>query len=193
MCADQNNHRIRRIDLSDGLVSTYVGSGLDDFRNGARLETDLNSPYSVCAHPFKPNCFFISDLSSIRCCDGEVVSLIAGGETIGYKDGVGGDAMMNCVYGLLCTSDAQTLYFSDCGNKRLRCVELKTRTVKTICGDGRSDRRDGVGLNASLGSIHEICFDRSPTTKTESVIFIASGDGVRRFDIATGTCFWLFT
>ncbi len=189
MCADQNNHRIRRIDLSDGLVSTYVGSGSGDFKNGARLESNLHYPYSVCAHPIKPNCYFIGDAGSIRYCDGETVSLIAGGESAGYKDGVGGDAMMYYPSGFLCTADGQTLHFSDGSNYRLRCVDLKTRTVTTVCGDGEYESRDGVGLDASFGSIQQICFDRSPTTKPESVIFIATNSGVRRFDIATGTCF----
>ncbi len=94
---------------------------------------------------------------------------------------------MQYVKALLCTSDGQTLYFSDCGNNRLRCVDLKTRAVKTVCGDGQYSRRDGVGLNASFDSIHQICFDRSRTTKSESVIFIASNRGVRRFDIASGS------
>ncbi len=188
MCADQNNQKIRRIDLCHGLVSTYIGSGPGDFKNGARLEASLFAPLSVCADPFKSNCYFIGDIGSIRYCDGETVSLIAGGNLPGYNDGVGGAAIMYRVYGLICTSDAQTLYFSDGSNKRLRCVELKTRAVKTVCGDGSHSRRDGVGTNASFGETHQICFNRSPTTKPDSVIFIASHPGVRRFDIATGMC-----
>ncbi len=188
ICADQDNHRIRCIDLNDGLVSTYVGSGETALLNGRRLETNLRSPYAACPDPIKPNCCFIGDVSSIRYCDGETVSLIAGRTSEGYKDGVGGDVMLWFVYGLLCTRDGQTLYFSDGGNNRLRCVDLKTRTVTTVCGDGKNDRRDGVGVNASFSSPSQICFDRSPTTKPESVIFIASSSEVRRFDIATGTC-----
>ncbi len=42
MCADQDNNRIRRIDLSNSLVSTYVGSGQTDFKTGARLESSLH-------------------------------------------------------------------------------------------------------------------------------------------------------
>ncbi len=186
MCADQSNHRIRRIALSDGLVSTYVGSGQGALRNGQRLESSLHYPLSVCADPLKPNCYFIGDLSSIRYCDGETVSLIAGGKP-GYKEGVGGDAMMYHVYSLLCTSDAQTLYFSDGSNYRLRCVDIKKQAVTTVCGDGTNGCRDGVGLNAPGGAVRHICFDRSPNTKPESAIFIASFHGVRRFDIATGS------
>ncbi len=89
--------------------------GPDGFKSGARLESSLHCPYSVCADPLKPNCYFIGNVSSVRYCDGETVSLIAGCEKWGYADGVGG-AMMNCVYALLCTSDGQTLYFSDCNN-----------------------------------------------------------------------------
>ncbi len=126
MCADGLNRRIRRIDLSDGLGSTYVGSGQTEFKNGARLESNLHHPFSVCADPFRPNSYFIGDISSIRSCDGETVLLIAGGESTGYKDGVGAKANASSVYALLCASDGQTLYFSDCGNFRLRCVDLKT-------------------------------------------------------------------
>ncbi len=126
LCSDQLNHRIRRIDLSDGSVMTYVGSGQTDFKTGARLESSLHHPVSVCAHPLRPNCYFIGDMSSIRYCDGETVSLIAGGKSDGYKDGVGGDAMMQGVDALLCTCDGQTLYFSDCGNNRLCCVDQNT-------------------------------------------------------------------
>ncbi len=186
MCADQTNQRIRRIDFGDGLVSTYVGSGQDGVTHGARLESSLFYPLSVCAHPLKPNCYFIGDMSSIRYCDGETVSLIAGGLT-GYKDAVGGEAKMLYIKSLLCTSDGQTLYFGDASNYRLRCVDLKTQAVTTVCGDGTNDPRNGVGVNPSLGPVHDICLI-APSTKPESAIFIAAIGGIRRFDIATGLC-----
>ncbi len=147
LCADQNNHRIRRIDLNDGLVSTFIGSGVRDLKNGARLQTGLYRPYSVSAHPLKANCYFVADHTSIRYCDGEAVSLIAGGQKWGYADGVGGDAMLWFENSLLCTSDGQTLYFSDTLNHRLRCVDLKTQAV---CGNGQNECQNGVGLNASF-------------------------------------------
>ncbi len=189
LCADQDNGRIRLIDLCDGAVTTYAGAAWTEHaRTGPRFKVAVPSPYSVCADPIHPNCYYFGS-TIIRYCDGEAVSLIAGGESIGYKDGVGGDALMTSVYGLICTSDGQALYFSDGSNYRLRCVDLKTRTVKTICGDGRYAIRDGVGTAASFGPMHQICFDHSHTTKPESVIFIATSNGVRRFDIATCTSF----
>ncbi len=178
LCTDQSSRLIRRIDLNDGSVHTLIGSG--------RLKTNLRFAYSVCAHPIKPNGCFIGDLGSIRYCYGETVSLIAGGPNPGCADGVGGAAKFACLYGLVCASDGQTLYASD-SNFRLRCVDLETRTVKTVCGDGADTRRDGVGTSSSFGALFQICFDRSPTTKPDSVLFVASKFGVRRFDIATGT------
>ncbi len=80
MCADQNNQKIRRIDLCHGLVSTFIGSASGDFKNGARLESSLCDPLSLYADSLKPNCYFIGDMSSIRYCEGETVSLIAGGK-----------------------------------------------------------------------------------------------------------------
>ncbi len=189
MCADGSNHRIRRIDLGDSLVSTYVGPGQDGVRNGARLESSLSYAYSVCAHPLKPNCYFIGDMNSVRYCNGETVSLIAGGPDGGryrYADGL---SAVSIVFGLLCTSDGRSLYFTDGAHHRLRCVDLKTQTVTTVCGNGMLPARpNGVGLKASLGLPQHLCFDRSPSTKPESVIFITSPHGIRRFDIDTGLC-----
>ncbi len=188
LCADAYNNRIRRIDITTtGLVSTYVGSGVVGSQCGQRQESTLFQPYSLCADPIRAGGFYLGDVQTVRYCDGETVSFVAGGES-GYADGVGGAAQFACVDHLLCSVDGKTLFVSDTQNRRLRAVNPKTQSVTTVCGDGETETRDGVGLDASLARPFQLCFDRSPlTTAAGSVIFIASRGGIRRFEVHSGT------
>ncbi len=189
LCADRKNHRLRMIDLRDGSVSKYAGSGVSGVKNVNCHALEFLFPYSICVDPTNPKCYYIGELTSIRHCDGRKVSLIAGGEIAGFSDGVGGAARFQYVQGLLATSDGRALYVSEGGNNRLRSIDLKTNLVTTICGDGQRENRDGVGTKASLDDPYEIAFDRSPdvSVQFESVLWIATTRSIRRFVIGTGT------
>ncbi len=199
LCTDFNNQRIRRVDFRSGLVSTYAGGKLG-FKHGSCRTAQFQSPQSVCLAPSSVggplsgalsgavDGVYIGDVYSIRYCDGKTVSLVAGSADGGFADGVGGDARFRYVRGLLCTANVQTLYVCDGTNHRLRSVDLKSRTVKTICGDGDWESRDGVGLDAALKVPSGLCFDRSSIVKPESALFITTQDGIRRFDIQTSMC-----
>ncbi len=180
-------HRIRRYDLAEGRVSTLLGTS-QGFKNGDSKSTQLSSPYALCTDPLKPNNLFIGDRPSIRYWDTatDQVSLIAGDTTEGYADGVGPNARFKDVAGLVCHPNGKTLYLSDHQNDRIRMVDLTTRSVTTIAGDGKAATRDGTGVNCSLYRPREIVFDRSPNVKPNSVLLIASYEFVRRFDITTG-------
>ncbi len=187
LCLDYDNNRVRRIALSDGSVSTLAGSGVAGFENGDALNGAVFTRMSsICVDPINPGCFFIGDASSVRYCDGKTISLlVAGCAETGYVDGVGSAAQFSDVGGLLCGSDGQTLYVSDTDNLRLRTVDLKSRIVKTVCGDGEYSDRDGYGVDASIKSPYGMCFDRSSLNAPESVLFVATAGGLRRFDTTT--------
>ncbi len=116
-------------------------------------------------------------------------SLVAG-QMLGYADGVAETAEFCMIQGLICTSDGQTLLVGDGSNCRLRSVDIKTRTVTTLCGDGECENRDGVRLNARMKTVYQICFDRSRTgtgtSKPDSVLFLVTGGMIRRYDRETG-------
>ncbi len=176
ICADEGNNVIRQINLLDDSVSTGPSPRSSAFRR----------PHSVCVDPLNPaNGLYVGDDSAVLYYDGQkkMVSLIAGSTMYGAENGIGSAAMFCSVAGLICSEDGQTLYVSDCGACRLRSIDLKTRTVKTIAGQGV----DGIGLDASLHYAFQLCFDRSVSVKPESVIWIATFIGLRRFDITTGT------
>ncbi len=202
--ADIDNCRIRRVDLSDGgSVSTWVGTGQTTgvlqgrcrvsvtggeagTGTGAGAVATLCYPFSVCPDPIRPGCVYIGDYSSIRHCDGDTVSLVAGGTALGFADGAADQAKFYHIRGLLPTSNGETLYVADDKSYKIRAVNLKSRLVCTVCGQGPWT---GISLHQVFG----LCFDRSPPSsltgnnKTpESAIFVTTTGAVRRCDIATG-------
>ncbi len=110
-------------------------------------------PFAACADPLNPGCFWIGEFASIRYCDGKTVSLVAGCADNGSADGACRDATFWHVHSLLATSDGRTLYVGEGVNRRLRSVDLKLQTVRTICGDGKYESRDGKFL-VSVHSSH---------------------------------------
>ncbi len=46
--ADEGNHRIRKIDTRNGIVSTVAGNGTKGYKDGDPLEAELNGPQGVC-------------------------------------------------------------------------------------------------------------------------------------------------
>ncbi len=211
-----NRIRAINLTSGTGYVSTYVGSGLPGNIHGSRTtKTRLYRPYAICLDPTNSGSFFIGDTATIRYCDGAtgLVSLVCGGE-VGYTDGIGRAAKLHDVYSILFSScnGVGTLYVCDHQNRVVRSVTIKiSRThsvVQTVCGNRGQSSHDGVGVKtASFDGPHQMCFYRSrslhqPDTKSkssaitattttrarpESVIFIASNGGLRRFDIQTRT------
>ncbi len=182
------SHQIRRCNLTDGRVSTLIG-GAQGFKNGDSNSTRFNYPTAICTDPLSTNNLFIGDKTSIRYWDTatDQVTLIAGDAKGGYVDGVGVKARFSSIHGLLCHPNGRTLFVCDALNHRIRMVDIASRLVTTIAGDGKTETRDGTGLKCSLHSPQQIVFDRSLNVKPNSVLLITSGSGpIRRFNTETG-------
>ncbi len=135
-CTDTTTHRVRRITLPSGDVSTYAG-----LKDSDQIAAPFSYPRAICAGPTPPGCF-VGDESVIRyCSDTSEQSLVAGGPVSGFADGVGGAARFNQITGLIAARDGHTLYVCDSRNGRLRSVDLKAvPTVKTIYGMEKNRR-----------------------------------------------------
>lgn len=98
------------------------------------------------------------------------------------KGGFSGTEVNN-PYGLAIGPDG-ALYFCDLGNSRIRRMDLKTRRVTTIAGNGQKAYKGdgGPAVEASLSAPHELLFD------AKGDLYIAERDNhvIRKVDMKTG-------
>ena len=106
------------------------------------------------------------------------VSTLIGTGVAGYSDG-----QVNNPYGLAIARDG-ALYFCDLDNQRIRRMDLRTRRISNVAGNGQKGYTgDGAAATgASLNMPHEIQFD------TQGHLYIAERDNhaVRKVDATTG-------
>ncbi len=106
------------------------------------------------------------------------VTTLIGTGTGGYSE-----TQVNNPYGLVIGPDG-ALYFCDLDNQRIRRLDLRTKKLTTLAGNGeRGYRGDGgPAVDAALNMPHELRFDRTGN------IYIAERDNhvIRRIDRASG-------
>ena len=147
--SETGNQRIRTIDTASRTVRDFVGSGTQGYRNGAGANARFNSPGGLA---ISGDTLYVNDINNhriraINIASG-VVSDFAGSGTAGHKDGTGAAAQFNKPIGI--AASKTTLYIADTGNHRIRAVEIATKKVSTIAGDGTSGSKNGVGTTAQF-------------------------------------------
>ena len=80
---------------------------------------------------------------------GGEIETLAGSEERGMADGSGSEARFNCPRGVALLGD-DTLVVCDHSNHRLRAIDLATREVTTLAGNGEQGHRDGRASDAQL-------------------------------------------
>ena len=153
---DQNNHRIRAIDLAspNKTVSTIAGSGTQGYKDGTGAAAEFDRPAGLAV---SGTTLYVSEYSGhrIRAIDlaspNKTVSTIAGSGTPGHKDGTGAAAQFSRPLGIAVSGT--TLYAADFDNHRIRAIDLTSpeKIVSTIAGDGTAGNTDGIGSAARIG------------------------------------------
>ena len=151
--ADQNNHSIRAIDLAspNKTVSTLAGGGTTgDYIDGADTVARFNNPRGLA---LSGNTLYVADYGNhcIRAIDlaGKTVSTLAGScGTPEHANGVGTAARFDGPTGIAVSGG--TLYVADTGNHRIRAIDIASRTVRDIAGDGTAGSTNGIGTAARL-------------------------------------------
>ena len=200
--ADKNNHRIRKIEgitagsvtpgtpggngpttgplvETPGIVTTLAGGGDPDFNDGPPFSAYFNKPIGV---DVLGNVLFVGDAENnrIRRVDlitGEV-STIAGSGTPGFEDGIGTLATFNAPLDVKVASNF--LYVSEADNHAIRRINLLTRNVVTVAGNGSPGSDDGIGTAAQFNEPIGLAV-------TEDYLYVAdSGNNrIRRVDHLT--------
>jgi hypothetical protein len=142
---DYGNHKIRRIDAS-GNVTTFAGTGVGSFANGARLSAQFNRPQDCVMDP--SGNLYVVDTVNVRIrkidASGNVTTFAGSGST-GDADGIGAAASFREPSGI--TIGGGNLYVTDFHGNRIRKIVISTAAVTTLAGSssGVSGLIDGIG------------------------------------------------
>jgi DNA-binding beta-propeller fold protein YncE len=146
------NHRVRRLDLKTGIISTAAGSGEKGYAGdgGPATEASLNEPYEV-RFDRAGNMFFAEMQNHvIRRVDAKTrtVSTVAGTGVAGFS-GDGGPAVkaqLRQPHSIAFDSEGKLL-ICDIGNHRIRRVDVERGTIETWAGTGeRKPTPDGAPI-----------------------------------------------
>ena len=149
--ADTDNHTIRKISVSTGMVSTLAGlAGNSGSTDGTGMAARFNNPSGVA----------VDDADNVHVADtlnhtlrkitslGVVTTLAGSPGIVGSIDGTGSDARFQGPQGLAIDNDG-TLYVADTNNHTVRMVVPSTGVVTTVAGlAGNSGSADGQGALA---------------------------------------------
>ena len=192
---DFDNHRVRMISSSTGLVTTIAGTGEAGY-NGDGFSSSsatLTNPVGVVLDG-QGNLYVADsgnhrvrrvDLSSLE------ISTMAGTDQIGYNgdDIAATSATLNSPHSIA-FDPVGNIYFSDRLNHRIRKINSETGIISTVAGTGVAgyNSDDVLATSAMLHFPRGIAFDESAN------LYIEDGEDnrVRNIDAATGIMTTLF-
>lgn len=139
--ADRGNHRVRRLDVQSGTLSTIVGTGANESTGdgGPATEAAITNPFGLVLDADDNLFVFDTEAHRIRRIDagtGIITTVIGTGEEgFGGDGGPGTEAMTFRPHNG--TFDARgRLVFGDSFNQRIRRWDPATGVIETIAGVG---------------------------------------------------------
>ncbi|HXP49174.1 MAG TPA: PKD domain-containing protein, partial [Bacteroidia bacterium] len=157
--ADAYNNRIRKVNMSTGIITTIAGTGANGYTgdHGQATAATMHVP-SGLAIDVTGN-LFISDgyNYTIRKVDTTgIITTYAGTGSQGYNgDGIQASAaQLNNSVGDLAIDNAGNLLICDLYNQRIRKVNHLTGIITTIAGNGTAGY-NGDGIQATAAEINE--------------------------------------
>ena len=158
--SDVGNGCVRRVAVSSGLTTTFVGGGASGFATGFADGTGTNAlfngPMQLALDPSSFTLYLVDAYShAVRVVDiaSRVVTTLAGGGgavlgASGYADGAGAAALFNFPQGIAVDPSGSTLVVAEVGNSLLRTVDIRSGLVATLASGLDFDAVDGAPLFA---------------------------------------------
>ncbi len=186
--AEINNHRVRRVALATGLITTLAGTGIsgDSGDGGDAATAEFASPYGVALDGAGGLYVADHDSGRVRRVDldaGTIAAAIgAGGYGFGGDGGPALTAVLAQPGGVAVGRDGRVL-IADTSNQRVRVVAVDG-TISTFAGTG-TEREPGEGVAATAAILHQ---PAGLATDAGGAIFIADVGSfrIRRVDATTG-------
>ena len=181
-------HRVRRVDLKTGRMTTVAGSGKKGYAGdgGPAVEALLNEPYEV-RFDAQGNLVFVEMQNHlVRRIDHKsgIISTIAGTGTAGFS-GDGGPATAATFRQphSIAFDRSGALFIADIGNHRIRRIDPENGMVDTVAGTG--DKRLPVAGTPARGQ--PILGPRALTVEGNTLwIALREGNSIWRLDLQSG-------
>jgi hypothetical protein len=175
---DNQAHKVRKIDLSTGEVSTLAGSGVPGSKEGVGMNAQLYWPQGLC-YDGNGN-LYVGNYGScviqkINIASKEVINFVGSGIN-GSVDGIGTAAQVRGVNYLTYDNNGN-IYFTD-GN--IRKINIATRQVTTVAGSTSYGSVDGFGSSAKFSYPTGIYY------RNASELYVCDNRQLRKVNTLTG-------
>jgi sugar lactone lactonase YvrE len=187
--ADTHNHRIRKLNLATGIITTIAGTGDQGFSGDNSLATSaqLNLPTALALDT--AGNLYLADtgnhrIRKIAAATG-IITTIAGIGTQGFSGDTGPAiaATIDSPAGLALDS-ANNLYLADTHNHRIRKITAATGIITTIAGTGAP----GFSGDTAAATAATLALPHGLTIDAAGNLYLADTQNhrIRRIDAATG-------
>ena len=187
--ADQNNHSIRKILITNGAVVTLAG-GTPGYADGVGTAARFANPTGVAVDNNGNVYVADRDNSCIRkivVSTGEVTTLAGDRSNRGYSNQSGTRAQFSSPVGVAVNGNGSTVYVADQGNSCIRKIDVSSKAVTILAGGNNTSANpygytDGAGTVAQFSDITGITVDRTGAT-----VYVADqlNHSIRKIVVAT--------
>jgi trimeric autotransporter adhesin len=185
---ERGTFRVRRIDRETGLISTYAGNGKRGFEGdgGPATEARISFPQALAFD--KRNNLYIADMENqkIRLVSRSTAAIInvAGTGEGGFDEGNGValDAKLDRPHAVAVAPSGDVV-IGDSFNQRIRLLDPKTGSIRTIAGNGQMGGPvvGGKALDSPFLFFGSLAFD------ADGNLLVASLDSrILKIDMASG-------
>jgi trimeric autotransporter adhesin len=200
--ADTNNHRIRLVTKSTGIITTVAGDGTGGYKGDRGLATSAGLYFPRGVAVDASGNMYIADTVNHRIRlvtkSTGIITTVAGDGTRGYK----GDRELATLAGLnapycVAVDASGNMYIADSFNNRIRLVTKSSGIITTVAGDGIAgyEGDGGQATSARLFDPYSVAVDASGNmyiadslndcirlvTKSTGIITTVAGDGERGY------------
>lgn len=172
LVADSGSHTIRKVNVSNGEVSTLAGiENKSGYKDGDAGQSLFNAPIGLAISP--EGKIFVADTynDKIRVIENGKVSTLAGGAR-GFENAENGaQAKFDTPCGITIWKEG-SLLVADTGNRRLRLIEQNGRTT-TFAGTGDQNLINGYLFRSAFVQPTAIAVDPA------GLIYVADGNAIR--------------
>jgi sugar lactone lactonase YvrE len=190
--ADTENHKIRFISGTTGIISTIAGTGTLGFSGdaGAASSAKLYYPFAIAVD--NSHNYYIADTLNHRIryvTSSNIISTFAGnGLTSAFSsNGDGGQATsatLNQPAGVAMNTDYSVLYISDSYSHTIRKVDLSTKIITTIAGTSSAGYSGDIGPATSA----KLNYPKGLAVDVDNNLYVADSYNHVVRKIMTGGC-----